>query len=126
MREIKFRQALIDHGRFYCWHYWGFIDGGFTAPASCNFGPQEPNKHSYQYTGLLDKQGKEIYEGDILQDGKRQVGLVLWAHNSYIIEWQERNWQGQRTYNPMTDDCFSYGEVIGNIYETPELLNEET
>lgn len=76
-----------------------------------------------QYTGLKDKNGKEIYEGDILQDGKKQNGQVLWAHNSWLIEWNERDYQGHRTYDKMIDDCFGYGEIIGNIYENPELLH---
>lgn len=75
-----------------------------------------------QYTGLKDRNGKEIFEGDLLKDGKSQIGQVLWAHNSYLIEWNERDYQGHRTYTKMTDDCFSYGEIIGNIYENPELL----
>ncbi len=75
-----------------------------------------------QYTGLKDKNGKEIYEGDILKDGKGQHGHVLWAHNSWLMEWMARDYEGHLTYDKMLDDCFGYGEVIGNIYENPELL----
>ena len=78
-----------------------------------------------QFTGLCDKNGKEIYEGDIIQDS------TFKDRGSYImaVEWEKeaasfvltRNGWAFRHYfyessNP--DDC----EVIGNIHENPELL----
>ena len=75
-----------------------------------------------QFTGLHDKNGKEVFEGDVLKDDKGQFGQVLWAHNSWLIEWDERDYQGHRIYNTMTDDCFGYGEVVGNVFENPELI----
>lgn len=75
-----------------------------------------------QFTGLKDKNGKDIYEGDILQDGKKQNGKVLWHRNSYLVEWEERGYDGHLLQDRMYDDCFGYGEIIGNIYSTPTLL----
>jgi hypothetical protein len=49
-KPIKYREYLGD-GR---WHYWGFIDGGFTGPAGIH------DRH-YQFTGKLDKNGQEVY-----------------------------------------------------------------
>ena len=74
-----------------------------------------------QSTGLKDKNGKEIFEGDIV-DYKGRKALVSW-HGSYasfiyrfVDELQKRNAE----WNPL---CLAYMrcEVIGNIYENPEL-----
>lgn len=74
-----------------------------------------------QYTGLKDKNGTEIYEGDILD-----VILHNGEHENYLIQWDERE-AGFEAYNRdrsnyilsyIWDEC----EVIGNIFENPELM----
>lgn len=75
-----------------------------------------------QYTGLMDKNGKEIYEGDILD----LVGKCNSEHFA-IVTWNDETCAFAVT--GINDDDLSdhlYGgnlsEVIGNIYENPELL----
>ena len=81
-----------------------------------------------QYTGLKDKEGKEIYEGDILQTGKEkqviEFSSEIYVPSSDQSYYASYHW-GYRLYsknyivfNP--EQC----KIIGNIYENPELLEK--
>ena len=73
-----------------------------------------------QFTGLLDRNGKEIYEGDILR-GKRYdkdgVGVVRWEDSGFWMD-------GDENFYAYDEEGFPNegSEVIGNIYENPELV----
>lgn len=83
-----------------------------------------------QYTGLKDKNGKEIYEGDILTWGEDGFAVpspivVEYKHGAFGYVYVDGNFYpfagvSSFTFNLFdTDDRF---EVIGNIYDNPELL----
>ena len=79
-----------------------------------------------QCTGLKDKSGKLIYEGDIVKNfhvsssmqGRVFIGYVVYDDTRCRFHIQEDKHCGYITFSD-TDDIF---EVIGNIYENPELL----
>ncbi len=83
-----------------------------------------------QYTGLKDKNGKEIYEGDVVEyndfnslktgghaEDKIIVGKVIFICGMWMVE---ENNCGHDLYEGLVND--EEFEVIGNIYENPELL----
>ncbi|WP_336874386.1 YopX family protein [Rhodococcus qingshengii] len=80
------------------------------------------DENTSQCIGLTDKDGVEIYAGDILKDSKGHIGQVFWHNAGFLIEWQERSYDGTRPVEKFTDDCFGYRTVIGNIFENPKLL----
>lgn len=121
MRTIKFRQRNKNNGQ---WHYWGCIrDGEFTGPmTSDNYvRPEESNES----TGLLDKNGKEIYEGDWLRaddDSKADYWCeVIWKDGGFFL--REKWKQEYPDAILMPASCIGYFEYCGNIHENPELLN---
>lgn len=115
-REIKFREAIFAEpdNRFMGFHYWGWIDGEWVGPESTD--PEA----SKQYICSKDKNGKEIYERDIFRqkgmDGKLIVGTIV-----FYDDLSYRCREGNYIYHKVK---FA-GEVIGNIYENPELLEEK-
>lgn len=88
-----------------------------------------------QFTGLLDKNGKEIYEGDIIIFAGRcdEKGRVLEPdYLPYEVVWFMGGLHAIRPIGARSfyrhNECLGVGctdsEIIGNIFETPELLND--
>lgn len=71
------------------------------------------------WTSLLDKQGKEIYEGDILIDDEYPEEGISYA----VVKWERAGWVADPWFDnkEFFSDIEGY-EIVGNIYENPELL----
>ena len=116
MREIKFRQRNKNNGQF---HYWGVVDGDWVDQMkTANYVQPE---ESDQYTGLKDKNGTEIYEGDVLRFPKLEFNCqVVWSaeSGSWDIEFIDKpTWSD--------DNLAEHAgkiSIIGNILQNPELL----
>ena len=116
MREIKFRVWDAEIEEMHDWESLiPSVDMGYLLS---NNDEEYDEYRIMQYTGLKDKYGVEIYEGDIVisQDG---TGGLVYKH---IVEWNEF----YKRFEPMGEDEAHFNrescEIIGNIYENPELL----
>ncbi|MBQ3022885.1 MAG: hypothetical protein IJD91_06160 [Clostridia bacterium] len=79
-----------------------------------------------QYTGLKDKNDKEIYEGDIVKSISGKIGYVIFLQQEmgYVVVWDNCDTRlGHRSRGGRYDVDSSI-EVIGNIYDNPELVEE--
>ena len=119
-REIKFRAwnnlygemvyssgaALYDKREFYPFCF----EVGFSSYP-------ESDWQIMQYTGLKDKNGKEIYEGDIGRWPSGNNSIIEWDSDRGCFTANHTDGRGGR-FGIVT----SYVEIIGNIFENPELL----
>lgn len=156
-REIKFRGKHVDNGE---WVYGAFVPDALETPDNdlITWGfirrynrdirkmeTIEVSRESVgQYTGLCDKNGKKIYEGDIVvipgqyiwfDDGKPNYrGTVEWIYSQWqvVAHCVNKDKRGMSDgineglndigYDEGDESCW---EVIGNIYDNPELLEVE-
>lgn len=82
-----------------------------------------------QYTGLIDKNGRKIFEGDVLS-GKEYHEMGQggeYKPDKCVIRWSEKHAAFAPVYwwKEYSHDLKHY-EVIGNIFDNPELLDKET
>ena len=83
-----------------------------------------------QFTGLYDKNGKEIYEGDILATENHDPEYDLWKqsdHGYTVVQYKDfgftfSNWQLELDRNNESVYGIEFVEVVGNIFENPEKL----
>jgi len=122
MREIRFRGKRVDNGewayglpslnaRYYAIRW--LDDGVFRSPSVIR-------KTVGQFTGLLDKNGKEIYGGDIIK-------ITTSGNYNAVIVWNEETCAFSAKaihFRTISDHLFgaNISEVIGNIHDNPELL----
>ena len=115
MREIKFRAWNKEEKKMFYRDIVILFRGGWHTELDKLPILDSENAELMQFTGLKDKHGKEIYEGDILGNLKESIlpadnVIVEFVHGCFIpfqIVINEKRW-----------------EVLGNIYENPELFDK--
>lgn len=138
MREIKYRAKVNEKGLDNFWEYGGIIhitekykdEEDFEEcdiwqlinTDGVSFNVDETTIG--EYTGLKDKNGKEIFEGDIISSGTEKC-VVVWIgqYAGFMLKLIRNDIEAEWT-NPIIDMKLD-DEVIGNIYDNPELLKEE-
>ena len=149
MREILFRGKRLDNGEWvegYLYEHepelvgivsendvpepskWFIARTGFAdwnMPRPVEFVEVDPSTVG-QYTGLKDKNGKRIFEGDIL--GSRYEDLYPDDVAIEVVKWFRNGWyiqQGENLPDALDEDGVLPGsEIIGNITDNPELLEK--
>lgn len=128
MREIKFR-GKTTKGK---WMYGDFIHQdkfNYAMIKQDNYTACVDEDTVGQYTDLKDKKGAEIYEGDIVKDYfYEKTAEIVYFEGAFWLKYEsEFMFLGSRhgKYQPLFDYDNKYViEVIGNIYDNPELLKE--
>ena len=120
MREIKFRvwTGITMEYNVMAGYLGAFYVKGFDPEDTACMSPfntiYSEQTHVMQLTGIIDKNGKEIWDGDILKNDIGIIVKVFYDHECLSqIEQQIKNY----------DDEFKWF-VIGNIYQNPELLKK--
>lgn len=125
-REILFKAKRLDNGK---WETGYYFKAGEKHMMLCFFTNENGLYHNMyeidpktlcRYTGLNDKNGKKIWENDIIRCGRNVI--VTWDEHfaSWCLTrkgWLYKHFFGE-SQNP--EDC----EVVGNIFDNPELLEE--
>lgn len=143
MREIKFRAWDKENKRMCSvgWLRWNpdftfrqaqcifSVDGGGVFDDVDELLVDGENIQLMQFTGLRDKNGKEIYEGDIFAIPICATDDVVYKYYNieYEVRWTKGHWEIHTEVDGRTELLEHYnkqGTVIGNIYETPELIEK--
>lgn len=95
-------------------------------PNSIAMMPCRPETHIVQlFTGLCDKNGNEIYEGDFLKNLSGRICQVVWFQSPCFVGWDLKALNGKGN-PPPRHNIWGEWEIIGNVHENPELLKEES
>lgn len=129
MREIKFRAWDKDLKRWTNYSIADDLPRFYDKHTGCWKTDKEGKQFILcQYTGLKDISGREIYEGDIVKaiSFARWIGVAEYSdeNQAFIFDDLDKKYRGDSiVLMNQFDDGF---EILGNIYENPELLKELT
>lgn len=139
MREILFRGKSLKDSEwtegYYCRYGWTGKEKDYIIPdyASALYGDEVESNTLGQFTGLTDKNGVKIFEGDIVKGtaySGKFVGIIVWIDEigGFGVRYRKRQ-EATAWENSSILKCASKGrtdeftaEIIGNIYDNPELI----
>ena len=123
--KIVFRGKSLDNNKWYNGDLRQFSDGKVFI-AYKNFAMVRVNLDSVgQYTGLKDKNGKEIFEGDILAHDGKVIGHVVGGVRGYcydVIYKNPRYDPSWSLYGTVVNDYKGNVEIVGNVIDNHDLL----
>lgn len=134
MREILFRGKKESDGKWISGMAWLFSDGSCICPWHKGIGKYDTGYYPVhvipetvgQYIGIDDKSGQKIFDGDIVivtsggVDEEDGPACVVWDEGTarFMLEWRDMVSDFDSFYG---HDC----EIIGNVYDNPELMEAE-
>ena len=138
MRNIIFRGLRVDNGEF-IYGFYGWSMGKHYITEVINEMPSlsDPGgcyiencrtvvgETVSEYTGLKDKNGKDVYEGDILGPGKGEI-IYCTKTAMFRVKWHDKLWKETRLRfpedsEPMLTNKLSL-DVVGDVFKNPEML----
>ena len=131
MRSLEFRwyddtRERMMSGESLFWNGNNFVVGIWNYEETHIVDGEKDAPNLMQFTGKLDKNGVKIYDGDILAGVNGSINGTDWKWGNYEIKYEDGNhnvpldWGGYENHNST-----HWFEVIGNIYENPELRGDE-
>lgn len=141
MREILFRGKGTSGLSANEWVYGYYCKDFWTPRKGHGILPTDEERGGYvevdpstvgQFTGLTDKNGKRIFEGDIVSatgltphpewEYDSVTGVVEWCGGAFGVEGRKND--DYTPYAWLYDSCAACREIIGNIHDNPELLED--
>ena len=132
MREILFRAKRIDNGEWVEGYYLKTTLGKDIEPSDVIFVPFKINRSGQwgwikvlpetlcQYTGMVDRNGRRIWENDIIKhEISDTIGVVKWYQEDYVGWCVDDIVIDEQQF---TDEMWNECEVIGNVFGNPELM----
>ena len=121
MRDIKFRGKTENSGE---WVY-GYLISDYVICQDIYYddyldirleNPVEVDSETVgQYTGIKDRDGKEIYEGDILYvESVNMSAVVFWKDGGFNLKWEDGH---EDNIQDWVEELVIYAKVVGNIFE---------